>query len=71
MYVVSVVDGRNCVIRWGIILQGETDITLRKACSSTDILSTSLTRNELELNPGLLCDRPAINQLSHGASADV
>jgi hypothetical protein len=50
----------------GIILTGENRRTRRKTCPSATLSTTNPTWTDQGANPGLLGDRPATNDLSHG-----
>jgi hypothetical protein len=55
----------------GIILAGENRRTRRKTCSSATLPTTNLTWIGPGAKPGLRCERPATNYLSHGKAPIV
>jgi hypothetical protein len=47
-------------------LTGENRSTRRETCHSTTLSTTNPTWTDPGSNPGLRCERPATNRLSHG-----
>jgi hypothetical protein len=54
--------------RWNDILTEVNRRTRSKTCPSATLSTTNPTRIDLGANPGLRCERPATNDLSHGTA---
>jgi hypothetical protein len=55
--------------RWNDMLSEETRRTRRKTCPSATLSTTNPTWIDQGANPGLRCQRPATNDLSHGMAS--